>query len=151
MLNTIVGGTIAGSVAGLIVAAATAAVSRFSRPRFELRRVGETDYAVLINRGWRSVLLGNSIFVNSTLELNLAEDPDDTISRAYLRPNDDLVVLLSNQEPGSTVLFTYLPMWWRPRRKREIELRIEADKIGPVIFGPAWRSRWKEYSVTVTL
>lgn len=151
MWESIFSGTIAGLVAGLIVAFAVAAVSRFSRSRFELRKVGDGDFAVLVNRGWRPVLLGHSLFVNGIDGLKQAEEPEWSISRAYLRPNDDLVVLLGGRPPGSTVLFTYRPMLWRPRRKKELRLRDEADNVGPVLFKENRFRRWKEHSITVAL
>ena len=151
MWETIISGTVAGLIAGLIVAATTAAVARFSHRRFELRKVGEEDFAILINRGWRPVLLGNSQFLNGMDELKLGDEPDSPISLAYLRPNDDLVVRLGGRHPGSTVFFTYRPMLWRPRRKRELQLRDEARNIGPFIFKLNPFPRWKEFSVTVTL
>lgn len=151
MLNTIVGGIIAGTVAGLIVAVATAAAARLSRPRFVLRKIGDSDYAMLTNQGWRAVAIGNSHFVGPGGELRRAEDPDEPVTSSYLRPNRSVTVRLGDKLPGSTLTFTYLPMWWRSRRtKKEKRIRKELKASSPFRPKAHGLSKWKEYSVPVT-
>lgn len=151
MLNTIVGGIIAGTVAGLIVAFSTAAVARFSRPRFVLRKIGDSDFAELINQGWRASLIGNSNFLGRGGELRDAEDPKQPVTRSYIRPNRSIAVSLGDNPPGSIVTFTYLPMWWRSSRdKREAQLRKDAGASPPFNPKDHGLSKWKEYSVPVT-
>jgi hypothetical protein len=151
MLSTIVGGIIAGTIAGLFVALSTAAAARFSRPRFVLRKIGDSDYAVLTNQGWRGVAIGNSNFLGQGGDLRLAENPEERVTRSYLRTNRCVTVRLGGKLPGSTVTFTYLPMWWRSRRdKREYQIRKDADVRPPYNPNAHGLSKWKEYSVPVT-
>lgn len=151
MLNTIVGGIIAGTVAGLIVAFSMAAVARFSRPRFVLRKIGDSDYAVLTNQGWRAVAIGNSNFLGLGGSLRRAEDPEVLVTRSYLPRNRSVSVRLGGKPAGATVTFSYLPMWWRSRRtKRENKVREELKASPPFSLKAHGLSKWKEYSVSVT-
>lgn len=151
MLNTIVGGIIAGTVAGLIVAFSTAAVARLSRPRFVLRKVPGSNYAVLTNQGWRPVLMGHSLFLDVGGDLRSAEDPEKLVTRDFLLPNRSIAVSLEGRSPGATVMFTYLPMWRRTYQgEKESKLEKEADASPPFSPKSHGLSKWKEYSVPVT-
>lgn len=154
-LGSLLSSTLEGLISGLIVALAVAAVSRFTHRRFELRKIGEGDLAILINHGWRSVLLGNSLFLNgvgSKDELRLGANPELPIALSFLAPNGDLVVDLRGRPAGSTVFFTFRPMLWRPRRRKKFNrLADEARNIGPFSPSKTRFRHWKEYSVTVTL
>ncbi len=151
MLSTIVGGIVAGTVAGLIVAFSMAAVARFSRPRFVLRKIGDSDYAVLTNQGWRAVTIGNSNFLGLGGSLRRAEEPEVLVTRSYLPRNRSVSVRLGGKPPGATVTFSYLPMWWRSGRdKRETQIRKDADASPPFSPKDHGLSKWKEYSVSVT-
>lgn len=146
MLSAIVGGTIS-----VIVAVISAAVARLSRPRFVLRQKGDSDYALLTNKGWRAVAIGNSCFLGAGGDLRLAEDPDEPVTGAYLRPNRSIAVILDGQPPGATLTFTYLPMWWRScRTKKENKVREELKASPPFSPKAHGLSKWKEYSVPVT-
>lgn len=109
-VDALLSGTVSGLVSGLIVALTVAIVTRLNHRRFELRKIGDNDTAVLVNRGWIPVLLGNSLFLDSVgEELRHAADPGFAIAQSFLKPNDDLVVRLGGRPAGSTVLFTYRP------------------------------------------
>lgn len=149
-IDTFLTSTGSGLVSGLFVAFTVSAVSRSSHRRFELRKTGNDNHGVLLNRGWYPVLLGNSMFLGDTGELRQASEPDSPISGVYLRPNDSLVVNLGNRPPGSTVFLTYRPLLRRPRRPKEIKLAEEAKNIGPFLFKSNRIRRWKEYAVSVS-
>ena len=152
-VDALLAGTVSGLVSGLIVAFTVAAVTRLNRRRFELRKIGDNDTAVLVNQGWMPVLLGNTLFLNSAgEELRQAADPEIPIAQSFLKPNDDLVVCLGGRPAGSTVFFTYRPTIWFPhRRKRLAKLATEAREIGPFLTQRNRPRHWKECTLTVTL
>lgn len=152
-VDALLTGTVSGLVSGLLVAWSQSAVTRLNRTRFELRKIGDNDTAVLVNQGWMPVLLGNSLFLNSVgEELRHGADPESPIAQSFLKPNDDLVVRLGGHPAGSTVFFTYRPTIWFPRRRKRIaKLANEAKEIGPFLTQRNRPDRWKEYTVMVTL
>lgn len=152
-VDALLSGTVSGLVSGLIVAFTVAAVTRLNRRRFELRKIGDNDTAVLVNQGWIPVLLGHSLFQNSVgEELRHAADPEFPVAQSFLKPNDDLVVCLGGHPAGSTVFFTYRPTFWFPHRKKRIaKLATEAREIGPFLTQRNRPRRWREYTVIVTL
>lgn len=74
-VDALLSGTVSGLVSGLIVAFTVAAATRLNRRRFELRKIGDNDTAVLVNQGWIPVLLGHSLFLNRFGTLPIQNSP----------------------------------------------------------------------------
>ncbi|AMA00220.1 hypothetical protein APT58_08275 [Corynebacterium glutamicum] len=160
MFELLIAPTITGTAAGLAVAFGIALTKWLSQPRFELRKIGDKGYGVLINRTPRPILLGNS-FCMETQEGLLdpssrgIEQRDVPISRLIVGGLSSRIILLNGAEPGYYVTFTYRPVWCPSRRKNYSQLGHEADSVGPFL----WKSpepdrrfkKWKEKSLLVEI